>query len=160
MDRIVLVVDDAPDLRVALEDLLGTLGLRAIVAEDGASALRVVAGTMPDVVVTDLRMPGVDGWRLVRELKGRPELARLPVIVFSGERPEEAGLPHGVRFVRKPSGESLVSALREALGTLRGRRHPEGMGAVREPGDGRPRRERPESTTPAPRHTGALVSTP
>ena len=75
----VLVVDDEASARSGLEKLLRQEGHNVDVAEDGESALRVAAEHPPDVVVTDLKMPKMDGIELLRKLHEQDP--NLPVIV-------------------------------------------------------------------------------
>jgi CheY-like chemotaxis protein len=62
----VLVVDDDPDIRLLIEDLLAFEGYRILTAENGADALHVVEGIRPDVILLDINMPVMDGRAFVR----------------------------------------------------------------------------------------------
>ncbi|HEY0253929.1 MAG TPA: response regulator, partial [Kofleriaceae bacterium] len=78
----ILVVDDEQSARIGLQKLLRQAGYHAEVASDGAAALVIAAEQPPEVVVTDLVMPGMDGMALCAKLH---ELDReLPVIVATG----------------------------------------------------------------------------
>ena len=77
----VLVVDDEPPVRDALERALSLEGYRVDLAEDGAQALRKVASEEPDVMVLDVLMPGVDGLETCRRL--RAEGHALPVLMLT-----------------------------------------------------------------------------
>jgi DNA-binding NtrC family response regulator len=77
----ILVVDDEPSARSGLEELLLSAGFRVDVAADGASAMAIAAETPPDVVVTDLEMPKMDGVTLLGKL--REQDGDLPVIVVT-----------------------------------------------------------------------------
>jgi two-component system, cell cycle response regulator len=80
----VLIVDDAATIRYALRQLMLSQGLEAEVAGDGREALEKLGpGHAFDVVITDLKMPGVDGTSLVAKLQGTPELASLPIIIVT-----------------------------------------------------------------------------
>ncbi|MFL9963349.1 response regulator [Paraburkholderia sediminicola] len=79
----VLLVEDEADLLHALEALLILEGHNVRTAENGAEALHAVSQAVPDIVVTDAVMPGMDGIRLVRELRAAPLLAHIPVILTS-----------------------------------------------------------------------------
>jgi CheY-like chemotaxis protein len=61
-------------------------------ATNGADALQILQSYRPDVLITDMMMPKMDGTQLITELKKNPELARVPVIVLAGKQ-SAAGLP-------------------------------------------------------------------
>jgi two-component system chemotaxis sensor kinase CheA len=84
----VLVVDDALTIRELQRSLLQRAGYDARVAADGAEALRVLRDRRPDVVVTDVEMPVMDGVALTVAIRAMPGLERLPVIVLSGSEGE------------------------------------------------------------------------
>src|SRR6185503_6011279 len=67
----VLVVDDESPIRVLLSDLLRARGHKVLTAEDGLAGLRAVERTRFDMVITDLSMPGVDGWAVISETRRR-----------------------------------------------------------------------------------------
>ena len=75
----ILVVDDEPSSRQGLEKLLLRNGFRVQSEADGEAALRAAAEFAPDVVVTDLRMPGMDGIELLKQLRAQDH--DVPVIV-------------------------------------------------------------------------------
>ncbi len=78
----ILLVDDDPDLRVVLADALETLGHRAIQADDGISALAALEEEVPDVVLLDFAMPGMNGAELAAEIRRR--WPTLPIVFASG----------------------------------------------------------------------------
>src|SRR5450755_2394262 len=79
----VLVVDDEPVLREVLAKILSDDGYDVEVAEDGEAALARFAECPADVVVTDLKMPNVDGMQLLNRLRARH--SDVPVIVITGD---------------------------------------------------------------------------
>ena len=81
--QIVLVVDDDPDLRMLVTTILETQGYSTLEATDGLDALAMLEGTSPDLVITDVDMPKMDGWTFVRTLRSRPATALTPVIFLS-----------------------------------------------------------------------------
>jgi len=121
----VLVVDDDPDIRLALEMLLGYEGYSVWTAKDGEEALaRVEAeaakGRRPGLVMTDLKMPRLDGLELLERLRQRPDPP--PVVLISGhgdiQTAVEAIRRGALNFLEKPLSEERVrvtirAALRE-----------------------------------------------
>ncbi len=83
----VLVVDDDASLRSLYIDALSESGHLVSIAIDGADALdRLQEGTHPCVVLTDLRMPRMDGFELYRAMSQDPQLASIPTVVLTGDR--------------------------------------------------------------------------
>jgi CheY-like chemotaxis protein len=81
----VLVVDDEPDQRFLLRRVLQRAGHEVSEATDGAAALRAVQESPPDLVVTDVMMPVMDGVELIRCLRGDPATAHIPILAASGD---------------------------------------------------------------------------
>lgn len=78
----ILVVDDDPDLLQSLRALLEAYDYRVILADSAESAMTAVAEQAPSVVLTDIYMPGSDGFELINAVRRRD--AALPVIAMSG----------------------------------------------------------------------------
>jgi CheY-like chemotaxis protein len=82
----ILVVDDDPDLRAGISDVLATLNYRVETAVHGADALvrlEDAARELPCALVLDMMMPVMNGWELLAEMRRRPTLAHLPVVVVT-----------------------------------------------------------------------------
>jgi DNA-binding response OmpR family regulator len=79
----ILAVDDSDDMRSLLRDLLLEAGYEVSVAGTGERALRLMTRRRPDLVITDLLMPGMSGFSLRATMLRRSELASVPVIVLS-----------------------------------------------------------------------------
>ena len=82
----VLVVDDEPDKRQLLAFALEAEGYEVHTADDGVSGLEAVAAHQPDLIVTDVMMPGMDGYEMVRRLRSDPRTRFIPVIIQSAAR--------------------------------------------------------------------------
>src|SRR6185295_13866706 len=81
----ILVTDDRPVNRQFLVTLLGYRGHRVIEAGDGAQALKLVRAERPELVITDIVMPVMDGYQFLRALRCDPELSSTRVIVLSAD---------------------------------------------------------------------------
>ena len=85
MGTTILLVDDDVGARRTLAALLQRFGFRVIEAEDGPEALITARTLVPDIVLSDYNMPGMNGAALLRELRSSlPALATVPFILFSG----------------------------------------------------------------------------
>ena len=83
----ILVVDDEPTVRSLFVDALEEAGHRVEVAPDGVEALRRLReGAAPCVVLSDVRMPRMDGFELSREAARDPQLAAIPIVTMTGDR--------------------------------------------------------------------------
>ena len=103
---VVLIVDDVPDNLAVLHDALDESGYTVLVALSGAAALQRAAQALPDVVLLDAMMPGMDGFEVARQLKANPQTAHIPIIFMTGLTETEhlvAALEAGgVDYVTKP----------------------------------------------------------
>lgn len=86
----VLVVEDAPYLRFAFGRLLRMYGFEVREANDGREALDSVGEFRPDLVLTDLMMPVMDGFELIRRLRDDPATASVPVVAITADATEQA----------------------------------------------------------------------
>ena len=115
----VLTVEDDRQTRELLGVLLSSWGYQPILAEDGETALAAVGGGMPDAVLLDLGLPGIDGFQVARELRRRPGGEVPLIVVVTGAQEEEgrareAGCDH---YLTKPVD---IPALRDVLERGRG----------------------------------------
>ncbi|MFA5970340.1 MAG: DNA-binding response regulator [Sphingomonas sp.] len=120
----ILVVDDTPESLSFVTATLEAAGMNVLVASDGAAALQSLALTMPDLVIMDAIMPGMDGFETTRQIKADPRLARLPVIFMTGLTETEHVLrglaAGGVDYVQKPVVvEELLARIQVHLGNAR-----------------------------------------
>lgn len=117
---LVLLVDDDVDTCELYRFCLTLSGFAVAEARDGSEALRKAKSLLPDVVVTDIVLPDVDGFSVCRDIKQDQQTAQIPVIALSGysdpgrlDKAKEAGFD---AFLLKPvSPDDLVSAIRKAV---------------------------------------------
>jgi two-component system cell cycle response regulator DivK len=117
---LILVVDDFPDNRQMYAEFLTFSGLRVEEAENGHEALEKAFAMLPDLIVMDLSLPGLDGWEATRRLKRDARTKRIPVIALTGHA--LAGHSKGAMdagcdaFITKPClPERLLEEVRKML---------------------------------------------
>lgn len=88
----VLTVDDSISMRALLRAALTQRGYQVSQAEDGMAALEWLEGNSPDVIVTDINMPRMDGYGLIDALRGQPRFRDCPILVLSTESSQEKKL--------------------------------------------------------------------
>jgi CheY-like chemotaxis protein len=86
----VLIVDDVPEIREVLIRSLDASGMEVFEAENGTAALRAARNDVPDVVVSDIDMPLMDGLELCRRLRADPVTRRVIVVIVSGDASTQA----------------------------------------------------------------------
>ena len=103
---VVLIVDDIPDNLAVLHDALDESGYTVLVATDGASAIARAAQALPDIVLLDALMPGMDGFEVARRLKADQATAPIPIVFMTALTDTEhvlaAFAAGGVDYVSKP----------------------------------------------------------
>lgn len=118
----ILVVDDRAANRELLQSVLGYFGHTVIQAQDGAAALAAIRVKQPDLIITDLLMPNMDGEELCRQLRADPLTADLPVIIHTASyrthQARQVAERVGVRWVLgKPSEPTdVIAMVSKALG--------------------------------------------
>jgi len=116
--RRVLLVDDSVDAAEAMSMLLETLGHEVRVMHDGPSALAMVDGFAPDVVILDIGLPGMDGFEVARELRTRAVTKSALLIALTGygadsdkQKARDAGFDHHlVKPVSFTAIETVIAA--------------------------------------------------
>jgi CheY-like chemotaxis protein len=111
----VLIVDDDPATRLLYAANLELEGLRVIEASDGRAGLARAREEHPDLILTDVMMPGIDGFALAEELRGDERTSRIPLIFLSGEvtqgREARAHEYGALAFLAKPVDVQALASL-------------------------------------------------
>jgi CheY-like chemotaxis protein len=120
MARVALVVDDSMLIRHSVCRFLEERGFAVESATNGQEALELLQTVLPDVIITDLQMPKMDGHELISALKKIPATANIPVVVIAGKRTStDPQLDVRADFVIYKDIEiesQLAKALQSALG--------------------------------------------
>ena len=85
MSKRLLVVDDEPNLLRAVAACLKTEDYEVSTARSGHEALMQLAEAVPDLIISDIRMPGMDGYKLARQLRGSPRTALVPIVFLTAK---------------------------------------------------------------------------
>lgn len=118
----ILIVDDNADSRIILRKTLESNGYTVMTASDGAEALKLAREAPPDMIISDILMPVMDGFQLCRQCKDDDRLAGIPFVFYSASyterQDEEFGLSMGaVRFIVKPmEPDDFLKTVKEILG--------------------------------------------
>jgi CheY-like chemotaxis protein len=118
----VLVVDDEADVRLIARMVLSADGYEVREVGTGEAAMDALSGgDAPDVVLLDVRLPGIDGWEVLRRVRTDPALASMPVIVFTADLGARSEAPVHLGdadvLITKPfQADDLLAAIRAAVG--------------------------------------------
>lgn len=126
---LILVVEDEVDLRRVYEIVLSRWPMqpRVVTVADGYAALIRIGLEKPDLVITDLHMPGMNGFQMINSLRAAPELADTRVVVVTGLDPndieDQGGLPAGISVLPKPIPFEQLRQIAEMLAAERSGTH-------------------------------------
>ena len=117
----VLVIEDEPSLREALSELLMCEGYEPCLAVHGRDAIeQLESGARPDVIVSDLMMPVMDGWQLIRELQDHAAWRSIPIVILSACDNAKVLQNGAVAVLQKPMDVGcLLETLARAVGRKR-----------------------------------------
>ncbi len=79
----ILLVDDEPDVLSSIRESLESQGYEVLTAQNGISALELIRNEVPRLILLDLMLPGLDGYRILKLLKGDQRYREIPVIVIT-----------------------------------------------------------------------------
>lgn len=121
MTKLVLAIDDSRTIRALLDATLIDHGFRVTTAEDGIEGLETFLAERPDVVITDINMPRLDGFGVIERIRNGTSNRSVPIIVLSTESGEDlkskARKAGATGWIVKPFEEvSLVSVLKRVAG--------------------------------------------
>ena len=97
----VLIVDDEPNIVIALEFLLEREGFAVYKAYNGQQAIAQAQQLVPDIIVLDVMMPGMDGFEVARQIRNNPALEYTKIVFLTAkgtQRDKETGYAHGAEY--------------------------------------------------------------
>lgn len=123
MTHSVLVVDDEPMARTLLRLMLVRSGFEVLEAADGLEAIAKLKEQLPDIMILDVMMPGIDGFAVCEAVRQEDELANLPIIMLSAKT-DSASVRKGIavgatKYLTKPiSQDELTQNVMETLNSF------------------------------------------
>ena len=116
----IMTVDDSPSMRMLLKAALTDLGYKVLEAEDGVQALERLDGVEPDLLITDINMPRMDGFGLIERVREQDRHRNLPILVLttesSDEKKQRARSAGATGWIVKPfHPDKLAAAIRRVL---------------------------------------------
>ncbi|HEV7797186.1 MAG TPA: response regulator [Pyrinomonadaceae bacterium] len=118
-DRTILIVEDSDDARYFMRLALEDLGYRIVEADNGATAVEIVQGERPDIILMDLSLPVMDGIAATHEIRASPGLDGIPIIAVTAH--QETDFRAGAKaagfdaYVTKPIDIEFLSELIQGL---------------------------------------------
>lgn len=116
----VLVVEDELNIRKFVSANLKARGFQVLEAPDAETGIEIVQGAIPDAIVLDIKLPGMDGWQFLEEIIVNPNLAEIPTVVMTAHvmdsEARQLRFPNVSEVIFKPVGAAqLVAAVQKAL---------------------------------------------
>ncbi|MCB1425191.1 MAG: response regulator [Zhengella sp.] len=116
MSRKILAVDDSRTMRLMIEDCLAMAGYEVVTAVDGQDGLSKLDGGVPDVIITDINMPVMDGFAFIEAVRKEGPASRVPILVLttesSPEKKQRARASGATGWIVKPfMPDKLIAAI-------------------------------------------------
>lgn len=120
MSERLLIIDDEPNVLRAVASILRNEGFEVKTARNGKTALRQIAKSLPDLIVSDIGMPVMDGFELARRLRSAPHFSLIPIVFLTGKIETEdrvEGFRSGIdAYLTKPfNPDELIAVIRGIL---------------------------------------------
>jgi two-component system chemotaxis response regulator CheY len=117
VSKTILTVDDSASMRMLLKASLTAQGFKIEAANDGRHGLERMSEVMPDLLITDINMPEMDGFELIEAVRAKPEFRGVPILVlsteFSDEKKARARSAGATGWITKPfDATKLGTAIR------------------------------------------------
>jgi len=123
MPDTILVVDDDPVTRRVLQHYLGRAGFQVITAQKGRDAIKLAKRELPQLIILDVVMPGMDGWTVLKSIQESEVMSTIPVLMLSGNAElviKEESFNSGAQalLVKPINPEQLIMVVRRLLAGL------------------------------------------
>lgn len=114
MSKLILTVDDSASMRMLLKASLTAQGYRIEGADDGVHGLERIKAVNPELLITDINMPRMDGFELIEEVRKLPQFRGLPILVlsteFSDDKKARARAAGATGWITKPFDAAKLGA--------------------------------------------------
>lgn len=119
-DAKVLIVDDEPNIVLAIEFLLEREGYKVRKALDGQEALDILLHYIPDIIVLDVMMPGLDGFETAKRIRNNPKLEHAKIVFLTAkgtQRDKQTGYANGAEYylIKPFDNDVLVNTINEIM---------------------------------------------
>jgi CheY-like chemotaxis protein len=116
-DKVLLIIEDDPAFARVLFEAARRKGFKAVTALDGDSALRLIHEIRPSAVTLDIRLPDMDGWKVLARFKNDPATRHIPIGILSADEDRVRGLQEGaLSFLSKPAAREEITRMLDRLG--------------------------------------------
>ena len=118
MSKRILVIEDQEDNRKIVRDLLTSVGYEVIEAFTGTDGVAMAEAEVPDLILMDIQLPGIDGYEATRQIKAKPALSHIPIIAvtsyaLSGDESKALEAGCSAYFAKPYSPRKLLGKIRE-----------------------------------------------
>jgi signal transduction histidine kinase len=118
--KTVLAIDDSPDIRLIISETLNLFGFKTLIAEDGATGIKMAQEHLPDLIICDIKMPKLDGYDTLKAMREHESTAMIPFMFLSGATDRvtvRKGMEQGADdYLTKPfSPKELTAAVNARL---------------------------------------------
>ncbi len=118
--KTVMLVDDSATILMSMEAILSQAGLKVVTANNGEAALRLLQKGKPDLIITDLNMPGMDGITLIKHIRKMPGMRFLPILMLTTEsqqsKRQEAKAAGATGWIVKPADpDKLIAVIKKVV---------------------------------------------
>ncbi len=118
--KTVMLVDDSATILMSMEAILSQAGLNVVTANNGEAALRLLQKGKPDLIITDLNMPGMDGITLIKHIRKMPGMRFLPILMLTTEsqqsKRQEAKAAGATGWIVKPADpDKLIAVIKKVV---------------------------------------------
>ena len=122
MSKTIMIVDDEKDIVHALKTVMATHGFTVVTASDGHQAFKMLSSITPDLMIVDLTMPVLDGWRLAMKVRQEERFKKTPIIVLSAlidsQRDPEVYEPGSIYMTKPFDVFEILKKVKELLGVV------------------------------------------